>query len=69
MFEEQRKARTEIYDAKVKGVIEELLSYGFGWTALMNALNERGVPNTFGKQQTVSSVRNTLKRLGITINR
>lgn len=37
MYEEIRKNKTAIFDEKVKPVFEELIEYGYGYTALANA--------------------------------
>ncbi|QDY42481.1 recombinase family protein [Candidatus Pantoea soli] len=63
MYEEIRKNKTAIFDEKVKPVIEELIEYGYGYTALANALNTRGVLSRWGTPWTIDSVKKTLKRL------
>ncbi|WP_427003695.1 recombinase family protein [Pantoea eucrina] len=63
MYEEIRKNKTAIFDQKVKPVIEELIQYGYGYTALANALNNRGVLSRWGTPWTIESVKKTLKRL------
>lgn len=65
MYEEIRKNKTAIYDEKVKPVIEELIQYGFGYSALASALNNQGIPTRWGKQWSIDSVRVTLKRLNL----
>lgn len=63
MYEEIRKSKTVIFDQKVKPVIEELIQYGYGYTALANALNTRGILSRWGTPWTIDSVKKTLKRL------
>ncbi|WP_343553757.1 hypothetical protein [Pantoea sp.] len=63
MYEELRKNKTAIFDEKVKPVMEELIEYGYGYTALANALNSRGVFSRWGTPWTIDSVKKTLKRL------
>ncbi|WP_017347039.1 hypothetical protein [Pantoea sp. A4] len=65
MYEDIRNKKTAIFDAKVKPVIEELIEYGYGYTALANALNSRGVFSRWGTPWTIDSVKKTLKRLDI----
>jgi len=65
MYEEIRKNKTAIFDEKVKPAIEELIQYGYGYSALANALNTRGVPTRWGKQWSIDSIRLTLKRLNL----
>ncbi|CAI1723744.1 Uncharacterised protein [Serratia odorifera] len=69
MFIEQCKSRTKKYDEKLRPVVQELLSYGFGTTALANALNQREIPSLHGKFHSVSSVTIMLKRMGLSIER
>ncbi|AGB83247.1 hypothetical protein D781_3010 [Serratia sp. FGI94] len=45
MFIEQNKEKTKKYDKKIRPIIEELLDYGFGVTALSNALNQKSIPS------------------------
>ncbi|GGD35763.1 hypothetical protein GCM10011513_36950 [Franconibacter daqui] len=63
MYEDIRKHKTAIFDEKVKPVFEELIEYGYGLTALANALNNRGVFSRWGTPWTIDSVKKTLKRL------
>lgn len=63
MYEEIRKNKTAIFDEKVKPVFEELIEYGYGYTALANALNAKGVLSRWGTPWTIDSVKKTLKRL------
>ncbi|WP_157079214.1 hypothetical protein [Serratia ficaria] len=69
MFIEQNKTRTKKYDNKIRPVIEELLDYGFGVTALANALNQKNIPSLHGKTHSASSVKVMLKRMGLTVIR
>lgn len=69
MFIEQNKARTKKYDKKIRPIIEELLDYGFGVTALANALNQKNIPSVQGKAHSASSVKVMLKRMELSINR
>jgi len=69
MFTEQCKSKTKKYDEKLRPIVEELLSYGFGTTALANALNQRGIPSLHGKSHSVSSVTVMLKRMVLSIER
>lgn len=63
MYEEIRKNKTAIFDEKVKPVMMELIEYGYGYTALANALNTRGVLSRWGTPWTIDSVKKALKRL------
>ncbi|MGP2443182.1 recombinase family protein [Pantoea ananatis] len=63
MYEEIRKNKTAIFDEKVKPVFEELIQYGYGYTALANALNAKGVLSRWGTLWTIDSVKKALKRL------
>lgn len=65
MYEEIRKNKTVIFDEKIKPIFEELIEYGYGLTALANALNNKGVFSRWGNPWTVDSVRKTLKRLSL----
>ena len=65
MYEEIRKNKTVIFDEKIKPIFEELIEYGYGLTALANALNSKGVFSRWGNPWTVDSVRKTLKRLSL----
>ncbi|HFD3885855.1 hypothetical protein [Serratia nevei] len=69
MFTEQCRARTKKYDEKLKPIIEELLEYGFGVTALANVLNKKDIPSPQGRKQTAASVRLMLKRMGLSVIR
>ena len=65
MYENLRNSKTAIFDAKVKPLFEELIGYGFGYSALANALNTKGIPTRWGQNWTIDSVRQTLKRLDL----
>ncbi|MDV5240171.1 recombinase family protein [Leclercia adecarboxylata] len=52
------------YYKKVKPIIDDLLEYGYGETALANALNQKGVLTNHGKKFTVGTVKHLLKMLG-----
>lgn len=58
-----RANRTAKYDAKVKPVVIELLEYGYGNTALANALNAKGILTVTGNEYKAHSVKDLLKRL------
>lgn len=60
-----RANRTRKYDEKLKPVIEELLSYGYGKVALSNALKAKGILTVTGIDYTAASVQALLKRLDI----
>lgn len=65
MYENLRNYKTSIFDEKIKSQIEELIEYGFGYSALANALNLRGIPTRRGQAWTIDAVRQTLKRLNL----
>ncbi|NIA34604.1 hypothetical protein G4234_12820 [Serratia marcescens] len=65
MYKEIRNKKTQVYDAKVRVILEELIEYGYGYKSLANALNEKGVLSIKGKRWTPDSVRHTLYRLGL----
>ncbi|PNK90200.1 MULTISPECIES: recombinase family protein [Serratia] len=65
MYQDIRNRKVEVYDGKVRPVFEELISYGYGYKALANALNERGVLSLKGKRWTPDAVKHTLARLGL----
>ena len=64
-FTEARTIRTRKYDEKVKPVVAELLSYGYGKVALSNALKAKGILTVTGIEYTAASVQALLKRLDI----
>lgn len=43
MYKEIRNKKMQVYDAKVRVILEELIEYGYGYKSLANALNEKGV--------------------------
>lgn len=65
MLAEARKKRVSQYDARVLPIIEELLSFGYGATAMANVLNERHIYSPHGKPQTAATVKLILQRLGL----
>ncbi|NKG29670.1 hypothetical protein FVB43_06400 [Erwinia rhapontici] len=65
MYEDIRNNKTIIFDEKVKPTIIELIEYGYGLTALANALNNKGILTRWGQPWTIDSVKKTLKRLDL----
>lgn len=41
MYKEIRNKKMQVYDAKVRVILEELIEYGYGYKSLANALNEK----------------------------
>lgn len=62
-FAEARANRTRKYDEKIRPVVEELQTFGFGNAALANALNTKGYVTVTGGEYTTNSVVSLLKRL------
>lgn len=52
MYKEIRNKKMQVYDAKVRVILEELIEYGYGYKSLANALNEKGVLSIKGKRWT-----------------
>jgi len=65
MYQDIRNRKIEVYDGKVRPVFEELIEYGYGYKALANALNERGILSAKGKRWTPDAVKHVLTRLGL----
>jgi len=65
VYEDIRNNKTIIFDEKVKPTIIELIEYGYGLTALANALNNKGILTRWGQPWTIDSVKKTLKRLDL----
>ncbi|HGW5382641.1 recombinase family protein [Enterobacter hormaechei] len=59
-----RAAAREKYYFKVRPIVEELMEYGYGETALANALNNKGVLTSHGKEFNAGTVKHLLKMLG-----
>lgn len=60
----RQNARTKYYDA-IRPVIDELITFGYGTTALANILNDRGIYTSHGKKFNAGTVHHLLKMLGM----
>ncbi|WP_182409237.1 MULTISPECIES: recombinase family protein [Klebsiella] len=58
-----RRFSTESYKEKVKPVVEELLTFGYGYTALASVLNGKGIFTKQGRPFTKGNVRYLLQIL------
>ncbi|KYQ97316.1 MULTISPECIES: recombinase family protein [Serratia] len=65
MYQDIRKNKTAVFDNKIKPVLEELIEFGYGYKAIANALNEKGVLNLRGGRWSPDSVRYILSRIGL----
>lgn len=65
MYNDIRKSKTELFDSKIKPILEELIEFGYGHKAIANALNEKGVLNIRGRKWSPDSVRYVLSRTGL----
>ncbi|HBT0573772.1 recombinase family protein [Klebsiella pneumoniae] len=61
-----RQASSEKYQQAVRPVMEELLTFGYGYQALSNVLNARGIFTPQGKPFNKQSVRYLLSVLELT---
>jgi hypothetical protein len=60
----RQSARTKYYNT-MRPIIEELIPFGYGETALANILNDKGVYTSHGKKFNAGTVRHLLKMLGL----
>ncbi|HGE6931438.1 TPA: recombinase family protein [Enterobacter cloacae] len=60
----RQNARAKYYDA-IRPVIEELIPFGYGETALANILNDKGMYTSHGKKFNAGTVHHLLKMLGM----
>ncbi|EPC7354761.1 recombinase family protein [Klebsiella variicola] len=61
-----RQASAEKYQQTVRPIVEELLTFGYGYQALSNVLNARGIFTPQGKPFNKQSVRYLLSILELT---
>lgn len=64
-FSQAKALANQAYQAKMLPVIEELLSFGYGYHALTSALNTKGYLTPRGKPFSRESVRCLLRNLNL----
>lgn len=63
-----RLSSSEKYQQAVRPIVEELLTFGYGYKSLSNVLNARGIFTPQGKPFNKQSVRYLLSVLGLSTN-
>ncbi|KFC01069.1 hypothetical protein GTGU_03586 [Trabulsiella guamensis ATCC 49490] len=63
LAEARANAREKYYN-KMRPIVESLLEFGYGETAMANVLNNKGLFTSHGKEFNVGTVKHLLKMLG-----